>query len=286
MKDGQQEITVTDFSDVAVQKAVRSSGYLHPLTLYPPVIGIGAGVVAILFGVEVLFYLAAIGILAGIGNATLRIFFLRDKVALNFQRIKRKALAEQARRATEELESNLLELGRERAAKQVKSLKDTFFRFKEKLVSQIGKDKPEYEQYLGSAEVMYLAALNNLKAVADNERDKRLIDVEDSKRRIDELKAEQKRGIRDNTDEIDAQERQIRSCELAEQNSRDLIAEVEGSLTALTEVTRSLSEITATRESMRHNVTQAMKKFHHIADRNKQIFDRVARSWQQLQARY
>jgi hypothetical protein len=286
MKDIQQEITVTDFSDVAVQKAVRSSGYLHPLTLYPPVIGIGAGVVAILFGVEILFYLAAIGILAGIGNAALRIFFLRDKMALNFQRMKRKALGEQARRATEELELNLLELGRERAAKQVKFLKDTFFRFKEKLVSQIGKDKPEYEQYLGSAEVMYLAALNNLKAVADNERDKRLIDVEDSKRRIEELKAEQKQGIRDNTDEIDAQERQIRAFELAEQNSRDLIAEVEGSLTTLTEVTRSLSEITATRESMRHNVTQAMKKFHHIADRNKQIFDRVARSWQQMQAKY
>jgi hypothetical protein len=286
MKDGQQEITVTDFSDVAVQKAVRSSGYLHPLTLYPPVIGIGAGVVAILFGVEILFYLAAIGILAGIGNAALRIFFLRDKMALNFQRMKRKALAEQARRATEELELNLLELGRERAAKQVKFLKDTFFRFKEKLVSQIGKDKPEYEQYLGSAEVMYLAALNNLEAVADNERDKRLIDVEDSKRRIEELKAEQKQGIRDNTDEIDAQERQIRASELAEQNSRDLVAEVEGSLTALTEVTRSLSEITATRESMRHNVTQAMKKFHHISDRNKQIFDRVARSWQQLQVKY
>ncbi len=286
MKDGQQEITVTDFSDVAVQKAVRSSGYLHPLTLYPPVIGIGAGVVAILFGVEILFYLAAIGILAGIGNAALRIFFLRDKMALNFQRMKRKALAEQARRATEELELNLLELGRERAAKQVKFLKDTFFRFKEKLVSQIGKDKPEYEQYLGSAEVMYLAALNNLKAVADNERDKRLIDVEDSKRRIEELKAEQKQGIRDNTDEIDAQERQIRASELAEQNSRDLVAEVEGSLTALTEVTRSLSEITATRESMRHNVTQAMKKFHHISDRNKQIFDKVARSWQQLQVKY
>ncbi|MEE9567004.1 MAG: hypothetical protein V3W17_05860 [Desulfobacteria bacterium] len=286
MKDGQQEITVTDFSDVAVQKAVRSSGYLHPLTLYPPVIGIGAGVVAILFGVEILFYLAAIGILAGIGNAALRMFFLRDKMALNFQRMKRKALAEQARRATEELELNLLELGRERAAKQVKFLKDTFFRFKEKLVSQIGKDKPEYEQYLGSAEVMYLAALNNLKAVADNERDKRLIDVEDSKRRIEELKAEQKQGIRDNTDEIDAQERQIRASELAEQNSRDLVAEVEGSLTALTEVTRSLSEITATRESMRHNVTQAMKKFHHISDRNKQIFDRVARSWQQLQVKY
>ncbi len=286
MKDGQQEITVTDFSDVAVQKAVRSSGYLHPLTLYPPVIGIGAGVVAILFGVEILFYLAAIGILAGIGNAALRIFFLRDKMALNFQRMKRKALAEQARRATEELELNLLELGRERAAKQVKFLKDTFFRFKEKLVSQIGKDKPEYEQYLGSAEVMYLAALNNLEAVADNERDKRLIDVEDSKRRIEELKAEQKQGIRDNTDEIDAQERQIRASELAEQNSRDLVAEVEGSLTALTEVTRSLSEITATRESMRHNVTQAMKKFHHISDRNKQIFDKVARSWQQLQVKY
>jgi hypothetical protein len=286
MKDIQQEITVTDFSDASVQKAVRSAGYLHPLTLYLPVIGIGAGVVAILFGIEILFYLAAIGILAGIGNATLRIFFLRDKMALNFQRMKRKALAEQARKATEELELNLLELGRERAAKQVKSLKDTFFRFKEKLVSQIGKDKPEYEQYLGSAEVMYLAALNNLKAVADNERDKRLVDVEDSKRRIEELKAEQKQDIRDNTDEIDAQKRKIRAFELAEQNSRDLVAEVEGSLTALTEVTRSLSEITATRESMRHNVTQAMKKFHHIADRNRQIFDRVARSWQQMQAKY
>jgi hypothetical protein len=286
MKDIQPEITVTDFSDAAAQQAVRSAGYLHPLTLYPPVIGIGAGVVAILFGIEILLYLAAIGIVAGIGNAMIRIFFLRDKIALNFQRMKRKALAEQARRATAELEQNLLELGRERAAKQVKSLKDTFFRFKEKLVSQIGKDKPEYEQYLGSAEVMYLAALNNLKAVADNERDKKLIDVEDSRRRIEELKVEQKQSIRDNTDEIDAQKRQIRAFELAEQNSRDLVAEVEGSLTAITEVTRSLSEISATRESMRHSVTQAMKKFHHIADRNKQIFDRVALSWQQMQAKY
>lgn len=286
MKDIQQGITVADFSDEAVKKAVRSTGLLHPMTLYPPVLGISAGVVAILFGFETLFYLATLGILAGIGNAILRMSFLKDKIALNFQRMKRKALAEQARRATEELELSLLELGRERAAKQVKYLKDTFFRFKEKLVSQIGKDKPEYEQYLGSAEVMYLAALNNLKAVADNERDKRLIDVEDSKRRIEELKVEQKEGIRDNTDEIDAQERQIRAFELAEQNSRDLVAEVEGSITALTEITRSLSEITATRESMRHNVTQAMKKFHHIADRNKQIFDRVARSWQQMQARY
>jgi len=286
MKDIQQEITVTDFSEAVVKKAVRSAGYLHPLTVYPPVIGIGAGVVAILFGFEILFYLTAIGILAGIGNATLRLFFLRDKIAISFQRLQRKALAEQARRATEELESNLSELGRERAAKQVKYLKDTFFRFKEKLVTQIGKDKPEYEQYLGSAEVMYLAALNNLRAVADNERDKRLIDVDDSKRRIEELKREHKQGLRDNTEEIDAQQRQVKSFELAEENSRDLIAEVEGSLTALTEVTRALSEITATRESMRHNVTQAMKKFHHIADRNKQIFDRVARSWQQMQAKY
>ncbi len=286
MKDIQQEISVTDFTEKAVRKAVKSTGYLHPLTLYPPVIGIGAGVVAILFGFEILFYLAALGILAGIGNAALRIFFLRDKIAFKFQRMKRKALAEQARRATEELEKNLLELGRERAAKQVKYLKDTFFRFKEKLISRIGKDKPEYEQYLGSAEVMYLAALNNLKAVADNERDKRLIDVEDSKRRIEELKAEQKKGIRDNTDEIDAQKRQITAFEHAENNSRDLIAEVEGSITALTEVTRSLSEIAATRESMQHNVNQAMAKFHHIADRNKQIFDRVARSWQQMQAKY
>lgn len=286
MRDIQQKITVTDFSDAVAQKAVRGASFLHPLTLYPPVIGIGAGVVAILFGIESLFYLAALGILSGVGNATLRLFFLRDKIALNFQRMQRKALAQQARRATEELESNLVELGRERAAKQVKYLKDTFFRFKEKLVSQIGKNKPEYEQYLGSAEVMYLAALNNLRAVADNERDKRLIDVEDSKRRIEELKREHDQGLRDNTDEIDAQQRQIRSFDLAEENSRDLIAEVEGSLTALTEVTRSLSEISATRESMRHNVTQAMKKFHHIADRNKQIFDRVARSWQQMQAKY
>ena len=108
MKDIQPEITVSDFSDAAAQKAVRSSGYLHPLTLYPPVIGIGAGVVAVLFVIETLFYLAAIGIVAGVGNAMLRIFFLREKIALNFQRMKRKALAEQARKATEELEINLL----------------------------------------------------------------------------------------------------------------------------------------------------------------------------------
>jgi len=286
MKDTHKEITVADFSDAVVKRAVRGASFLHPLTVYPPAIGIGAGVVAILFGIEELFYLAALGIFGGIGNAILRLFFFREKITLKLQRMKRKALAEQARRATEELEANLVELGRERAAKQVRYLRDTFFRFKEKLISQVGKDQPEYEQYLGSAEVMYLAALNNLGAVADNERDKRMIDVEDSRRRIEELRAEQLEDIRDNSAEIDAQERQIKAFELAEENSRDLIAEVEGSLTALAEVTRSLSEIKASRESMRQSVTQAMKKFNHIADRNKQIFDKVARSWQQMQAKY
>ena len=66
MKNIQQEITITDFSDTAVKRAVRSESYLHPLTLYPPVIGIGAGVVAVLFGIDNLLYIAAIGILAGI----------------------------------------------------------------------------------------------------------------------------------------------------------------------------------------------------------------------------
>ncbi|CAB1081672.1 hypothetical protein JY97_11980 [Alkalispirochaeta odontotermitis] len=73
MKDIQQEITVSDFSDAVVQKAVRGESFLHPMTLYPPVIGIGAGVVAVLFGIEGLFYLATIGILSGVGNAIIRL---------------------------------------------------------------------------------------------------------------------------------------------------------------------------------------------------------------------
>ena len=286
MLNGNQ-ITVADFSTDAVNKAVKKAGIEHPVTVYPPAIGVCAIVYSLLFS-EGFHLLIGGGVLViiGLGNCLARMVFLKEKIATNFRRMKRKALAEQAKRATGDLESTLQSLGRHRAAKQVGYLRDTFMRFKDKLVDRIGKDRPEYEQYLGSAEVMYLAALKNLQAVKEYEQDKRLIDVKDTKDRIAELKAEQEKGQRDNTKEIEAQERQLKRVEVAENTCRDLVAEVEGTITTLTEETMGLSEIELDRKSLELSVGQAMKKFQHITQRNRQIFDRVAESWKKIQATY
>ena len=282
MRDDPQEITMTDFSPTAVDKAVKDA-VLNPLTRYAPALGLASCFGALMLSMSP-FYWVGGGLLAlGAANGIMRKFLLKDRIALQYHRKKREAIEALAAKETRELEAHLEEMGEERAAKQVITLKECYLRFRDKLSTQIDQDTPEYNQYLGNAEVMYLSALYNLKKVSQNTLDLKTIDVEDSEARIKELEAD---TSRDNTAEIAAHRRKIDIQARITQNTRDLVAEVAQTITTLTDITVSLSEIKATKDSLNHNLEQARRKFQHIHDRNKKIYERVAKSWEDLQAQY
>lgn len=282
MKNSPQEITMMDFTPEAVSKAVKDAA-LNPVTRYAPAIGAASCFGAWLFSLTLFYWVGGVLLVIGAANGTLRKFLLRDKIALKYQRMKREAIEALAARETAELEAHLSDMGEERAAKQIILLKKCYLRFRDKLQTQIDQETPEYNQYVGNAEVMYLSALNNLRKVSQNTLDLKTIDVEDSKARIEELKADKSR---DDIDEIAAHQRKIDIEANIIQNSKDLVAEVAETITTLTDITVSLSDIKATKDSLNDNLEQARRKFQHIHDRNKKIYDRVAKSWEDLQARY
>jgi hypothetical protein len=275
-----ESIGFDDFSSDAANKEVMNRGLYHWATTYPVVVGLGVGFVEILFGLDPLLYVVVgLGVAAGAGNGVIRIFKNRGKVIREFQREKRKALAMRARNETRRLRDELNGLDRDRAAKQVDYLERNFSRFKEKLDSVIGSEKAEFEQFLGPAELMCLSALKNLSKVAENCKDLQTIDIEDSRVRIAELRADESR---DNSAEIESQERQIEIYHEIEAHSRDIVAEVEMAITDLADITKQLSHIITDVETLDQNLDAARSTFKKRAEAQKKIYDSVAESWNQM----
>lgn len=268
-----------DFSSEKVKKLVYSYAIKHPITLYPMVVGtlvLFGGVLLNLAPVSVVVGVASVFVFAGGGAGTVILLSKGDKITKDYQRQKRLFLEEKSNKEIKNLKRKLTNLKENRAAQQTEALTESFNRFKEKLNSVIGEDAREYESYLGPAQSMYLAALNNLRLIVDNSLDIKVVDVEELEKRINELKTRE--DVKYN-EEINYSQKQIDCVNQARQNTDELIEETEGAIATLFEVTRSLSSIMTTKDQVSGNVKSAMGKFKLIADRNRQIYDKVAETW-------
>lgn len=274
---------LVQFSEKEIKRTVNKQAVGHPLTLYPTVLSILTGAAALMFGVEYLCYASAAFFVLGPGNGIVRAFFMGEKTAQTLRQMQRIALEKESEREVERLQENLKKMGESRAAKQISFLRTGFDRFREKLDSKIGKEMREYEQYLGTAQQLFSAALHNLNLVIDNVLDMRTIDIEDSQRRIDELLSD---TSRDNVREIEAQKKQIELVQQMKNHNQDLISEVEGAITAFSEITRSLTEVQTSRKQLKLNAEAAMKKFTDTAARNKAIYDKVANTWRNMETTF
>jgi hypothetical protein len=269
---------IYDFSQKAMQSAVVKEGVGGSLTLYPVTIGALCGFAGWLLAMPVLYFGLVGGLCAASLNAIVKIFFLSDKIENSLRSRMRRAMEVETEKQIERLQEKLQNLGEARGVMQIDQLQNGFRRFKEKLELKVGCDKPEYEQYLGTAQAMYLAALNNLNLVVDNLLDMKVIDITDCQRRIRELQSDRKKG---NGEEIEYKQRQVDCYQLAEKNADDLKTEVEGAIATLLEVTRSLSDVVGY-ESLTMNVKASMGKFTDIAARNKKIYEKIAENWKRL----
>ncbi len=179
-----------DFSEKAISKAVIRATTQHPSVLYPAGAAVVGGLAAIALGPS----LAALGVLIGGGcvaaagwavNHLLR----RDHFANRYvKRLREATLAEHAR-AMEDLERDLKDIGSDAGLNQLRRAREKFNAFTEVLNRKLKPGELTHGRYLGIAEQVYFAVLDNLTRIAGVTRSAKAIDEDYSRRRIAELEA-------------------------------------------------------------------------------------------------
>lgn len=260
-------------SPESIRKQIVQISLGHPLTWVPTAIGIGSAIGGLILNYPLLYLIALIGLI-GPASFISQSFIFSDRLEIKIRRALRMLAEEQSRQKVEKLKDRLKEVDETRGAEQLGELQRSLHRFHTKLDEEIGPKKPEYEQFLQSAQLMYLAAVNNLEMVVSNALDAQVIDQKGCETRLRKLQKEPEK----NQDEIQLLERKIACLKDADEDSDELLHAVEGAITTLLENTRALSEYNVNRQSMGN----ALEKFSEVADRNRRIRQKANETWNKL----
>lgn len=180
-----------DLSRAAVSRAVLSTTLQQPHVLYPGLVGVLGIAATLAFGPALVFVLPAVaGSLIGGGGWALDYFLRRDQHANRYLQGIRATLGGRREQAVRQLRQELERLGHGDGLSQLGRLQEKYQAFAELLGKKLSPGEITYGRYLGMAEQVYLAGLDNLQRIADTLTSVETIDRDFAQRRIRELEAE------------------------------------------------------------------------------------------------
>jgi hypothetical protein len=164
---------LSDFSQKAIQRAVLKEGLGHPLTLFPPALGLISGLAGFLFSVPPLFAIMAGTFVIGAGSIIVNIFLLSERSASRYIRRLNAKLKEHEKYVLASLEKDLLECssikGGEHYAlqgvEQFRRIQEKYQNVLDLLEQKLSSGELTFGRFSGAAEQVYLSTLNNLKQV-------------------------------------------------------------------------------------------------------------------------
>jgi hypothetical protein len=180
-----------DFSKKAINRAVLRQTSQHPSVLYPAGAAIIGGLAAIAIGpgLATIGALAAGGALA-IGGLAVNQFLRRDFFASRYVNQLRDKMLNQHTQLLASLATGLDDIDSQPGQAQLRRVQEKFKAFQEVLGSKLQPNELTYSRYLGIAEQVYFAVLDNLNRVVSVSRSIAAIDVGYTRERIAELQAD------------------------------------------------------------------------------------------------
>lgn len=154
------------FSSQAVRRAVLAATVQHPSVVYPAALAVVGGLgAAVLSGTPTAIGAAAIG--GGVAAAAWLVNFLfrRQVFASRYLESAHKALVGQRQLVLETLEADLKKLGAREAVRQLQRFREKIEAFEDILGQKFGRQELTYGRFLGIAEQVYLAGVDNLLAM-------------------------------------------------------------------------------------------------------------------------
>lgn len=174
-----------DLSPEAVSRAVLATTLQKPYVLYPAAVTILGLVAALALGPVSWFLIpAALGGVVGLGAWAYDYFVRRDQYASDYLRRLTETLYNRRVQVVKDLEGELGEAGLETGRAQLRQLQDKFHAFMGLLDKKLDPHELTYGRYLGMAEQVFLATLDNLRRVVDTSAGIRAIDSRHAGQRI------------------------------------------------------------------------------------------------------
>ena len=179
-----------DFSQAAISKAVLAETLQKPYVLYPGAVGLLGVAGAALLGPSMLFVLpAAAGMAVSLGAWSIDYFLRRDKHAGAYLRQLHRNMSDRRAQALTNLRLELKKGGSQEGLSQLTRLEEKYRAFEELLASKLDPNELTYARYLGMAEQVFLACLDNLQRIVSAIGSVRAIDAAYLADRIGELAA-------------------------------------------------------------------------------------------------
>lgn len=155
-----------DFSAGAIRRAVVSATLQHPTVVYPGAVAVLGGLGLMLAGGPVATGVVAVG--GGIAATSWLVNYLvrRDVFASRYLERAHRELVSLREQAIATLEDQLQSTRTAEGAAQLQRFKEKIQTFEEVLASKFGHRELTYGRFMGIAEQVYLAGLDNLHAIA------------------------------------------------------------------------------------------------------------------------
>ncbi len=230
----------------------------QPTTLYPALLGFLGGVGALLFGGELALFALAGGSLVALSGWAWEYLVKGEAHATRYVEAYRQQLEQQRKQTINKLRKELLDLKADRASHQLELFQAKFDTFNQVLQRKLNPTELTFNRYMAMAEQLFLNGLDNLEKVALALSSVAAIDINVLDSRI-------AAGGHAGT-EIQhlLQRRQL----YAQQHARvqELVAENEGALTKLDEVSTRLANTDFSSGKATMDMEHAIKELTHLIE--------------------
>jgi len=256
-----------DLSPAAIHKEVTKKTLQKPYVLYPLAAGLLGGLAAVVL--EPAAYLvipAIIGALAGAGawiyDMTLRRQFHAGEYLKKIHAI----LESDRKDSLKRLKLALQDVEAEAELNQLQRLQAKYDTFEELLRRKLNPGELSFNRYLSMAEQVFLAALDNLKHIADIKKSIAAIDEKHIRKRIGKLG----NAASDSASLNQEREALMQRLQLLQQQRdkiQTLMTQNEAAMTKMDEVMAAVAEMTTTNRRATMDIEDAMMELERLAQR-------------------
>ncbi len=264
-----------DFSKESTQKALLRDTLQHPMTLGFAALGILGGATQLILGTGM------VGLLTGIGGLSLasiswlvNFHFRRNRFTDRYIKQLKARLQEQSSKAIQTIQTELQSMQGEpdlkdfcqQGAQQFAMSQEKFDTLKHILSNKLDQSEMTYSRYLGTAEQVHMAILDNLLKAVFAMQSIRSADIDYIQQRLNALSQLPKLDEADRKEEFTLRERFT-----MRQKQANLVNELltvnEEAMTSLDKTTMAIAQLDTTEKRAKVKLEDAMKELRELADR-------------------
>lgn len=246
--EGSTPPTLSDFSQKAIQTAIRNEALTHPVTLYA---GVGTVLTALswaTFGVPIFLWAALGGAVLSASSLIVNYCFRDRSLGETYIQRLNDRLAREKESVLLSLQEELKQCAHiqgahdyvEQGLEQFTRSKLSYDNFQEILEQSFGSGRLDYGRIWGASEQAYLGVLDNLKQVATVLKSLSTIDPDYIRHRLDQLDALVQLTDADRRERVTLLKRaQVREEQLQKVN--EILTRNEEAITGIEEATASLA---------------------------------------------